>query len=112
MITRVHESVLPLEISGNLENDPATTTGLTWGYKAGSVAKSGVRTAITAGTVALGAGTNYVYVDISGTPTVTVSQSLPSQRNTIFLYVVGTSGADIVSIEDVRGWLTSSTIVV
>lgn len=91
--------------------DPATTTGLTFGYKAGFVLKAGVLTAITAGTIALTANaSNMVYIDKSGTPVVAVAltTALPAQVNAIFLCVVDTDGSSVISATELRGWHSGS----
>ncbi len=55
-----------------LDEDPATTTGLTWGYQAGRIRNQVAVTDVAAGTVAL---TDNVtnYVEITGAGTVTVN---------------------------------------
>ena len=112
MVTRVQRSVLPTAIEGNFAQDHTTTTGLTFGYQLGSAAVDGVRTDIIAGTVACMNGTNWIYIDLSSTPVVSVATSAPSQRETVFLFIVTCNTQDIVDVQDVRNWLTSTTIVV
>jgi hypothetical protein len=112
MITRVRDTGYPLSRAGQFEYDVDLTSGTTFQVKAGSVSKSGVRTDVAAGSVALGDGINWVYVDISGTPALAAAASHPGQREVILLYIVTVSGSIIQQVDDVRNWLTSSTIVV
>ncbi len=51
-----------------LDENPATTTGLTWGYKAGAIRDGATVTNVTAGTVSLtNSAVNYVEVNSAGT---------------------------------------------
>lgn len=48
------------------DEDPATTTGLTWGYKAGVLLGYNVPYSISAGTIALTDNSeNYIYIDVT-----------------------------------------------
>ena len=111
MTTRVTENV-GLTVYNDFAQDLATSSGLTFGYKGGSVIKLGVMYSIPAGTLVLSAdSTNIVYVDLLEAPTVSVSTigNKPSRAASIFLYAVTTSGNQVSSVIDLRNWLTGST---
>lgn len=62
-----YNGVTPSDFAEN----PATTTGLTWGYLGGTVVSNGTPTVVAAGTVALTASaTNYVELSPAGTVSV------------------------------------------
>ncbi len=89
----------------DFDQDAATTTGLTWGHKAGTVRKDNAVTAVPAGTVTLtDDDTNYVEVDADGTVSANTagftSGSIPIRE------VVTASGAQTGSTDN-RAWLAA-----
>lgn len=110
MVTRVGSTVGPIDYSFAFNNDPDTTTGLTWGHEQGQVLDGGVLTTIVASTLSLAdASVNIVYIDYSGTPAlmVTTTAAKPTQTDSVFLYAIQTSGGHITSTTDLRNWTTS-----
>ncbi len=109
MVTKVGNTVAPQEFVEWFNQDTDTTTGLTFGYKAGSVmSAAGVITNISAGTVALtDDAINIVYVDFSGTPAIAaaVSTSKPTQATSMFLFIVTTASGSISEVLSLRNWL-------
>lgn len=86
------------------DENPATTTGLTWGYKAGVVRSDNVVTAVTAGTVSLtDDAINYLEVDgagnVSRNTTGFTSQRIPLRQ------VTAASGVQTASA-DKRAWFS------
>ena len=89
----------------SFDENSATTTGTTWGYKAGSVRFDNTVTVVSTGTVALtDDDTNYVEVDSSGTvsrnTTAFTAGQIPIRQ------VVVASGVQTTST-DKRTWLQS-----
>ncbi len=84
----------------DFDEDPATTTGLTWGYKQGILPDGSIK---GAGTIGLTASqTNYVELD---GPTGTISSNTTGfTAGRTPLRVVGTDGSGITSSEDRRPW--------
>ena len=83
-------------------NNPDTTTGLTWGYKAGAIRVDNVVTAVAASTIALtNTATNYIEVDSAGT----VSRNTTSfTSGKIPLYTVVCAGGIQTVVTDKRAW--------
>lgn len=104
MTTKVQASVTPVAIAGAFEHDPSTTTASLFGFKAGAVNILGVRTAIAAGTVAVGGGVTYIYIDYSSTPVMASATSPPNRTTSIWLY----RWNSVDDIDDLRSWMTSS----
>ena len=85
----------------DFDEDGATTTGLTWGYNAGTIRKDNAITSVAAGTVSLTASTtNYVEVDDAGA--VSVNQS-GFTAGRIPLRELTTDGSSITASTDKRG---------
>lgn len=93
-------AVLDSHISSQLKLDASTTTGLTFGYKAGYAQGDSANNLIAAGTVTLTDNTiNYIYIknlDIASSTTV------PTTFDDM-LYRVTTASGAITVIEDLRG---------
>lgn len=101
MVQRIseHSRVQDSEIFSHFLYDPATTTGLTFGYQAGQLTTSTGALTIAAGTEALtDDDVNFVYV--SGT---LVSSAVTTTAATYMLYRVTTASGVITLIEDLRG---------
>ena len=97
-----------LAISTAFDENSATTTGLTWGYKAGLLRNDTTLVTVTAGTVSLTDDTtNYVEIDSSGTVYV-VASAFTAGRVPI-RSVVTASGVQTVST-DQRAWFSVTTI--
>lgn len=89
------------QIHDGISYNPATTTGLTFGFKGGYNPERITENQVTAGTIGLTDNdTNYVFVNGS-TVGVTVSPIVGGQ----FLYEIVTSAGVISSITDRRGTL-------
>jgi hypothetical protein len=87
----------------DFDEDSATTTGLTWGYKAGIIRNNNVITHVAAGTLTLTASaTNYVEVDSAGTVSFNTSGFTAGR---IPLRQLTTDGSGITASTDKRGWL-------
>ncbi|MDE2467233.1 MAG: hypothetical protein KGL35_00390, partial [Bradyrhizobium sp.] len=94
-----YNGITPSDFAEN----PATTTGLTWGYLAGTAGSNGTPTTVAAGTVALTASaTNYV--ELSPTGSVTANTTGWTVGN-IPLRLLVTSASAITSDTDVRAFL-------
>ncbi len=94
-----------LSMSALFDENSATTTGLTWGYKGGTFRNDNVITTVAAGTVSLTDDTtNYVEVGTNGTVYV-VASSFTATRIPIRT-VVTASGVQTVST-DKRAWFSS-----
>lgn len=80
--------------------DPNTTSGLTWGYRAGIIRQAdGTPVNVAAGTVALtDATTNYVEVSNTGVVAVSATRTLANKP----IYKVVTAAAAITSVVDER----------
>ena len=104
MVTKVKTLVQALEYSGNLEQDVSTTTGLTFGYHAGFVSKSGELISVAASTIAVSAGLFGIYWDVD-TETVKTSllSSLPTSELVLLFTGDATSGS-ITSVVDARNF--------
>lgn len=95
--------------SDEFDEDAGTTTGLTWGYQAGSVRVGEVITDYAANTVTLtDEATNYVEIDPVGTA-VTVNQSgfTPGR---IPIRQVTTTGGAIDTSTDMRAWIVGRVV--
>lgn len=94
-----YNGITPSDFAEN----PATTTGLTWGYLAGTVGSNGTPTTVAAGTVALiASATNYVELSPAGG--VTANTTGWTVGN-IPLRLLVTSASAITSDTDVRAFL-------
>jgi hypothetical protein len=91
-------------VPADLDQDPDTTTGLTWGWKAGRLRVGATVYAISADTIALTASaTNYLELDPSD-QTVKVNQS-GFTAGRIPLREVTTDGSSQTGSSDKRAWL-------
>lgn len=111
-------------IFSELNEDPNTTTGLTWGWKAGTVRQGSGVTAVAAGTIALTASaTNYIEIDPTdgsvSKNTVGFSAWLVPLRQVVTDLTAQTSSVDkrtwIAERGPVRGafvWTISGTLAV
>lgn len=95
-----------LPMSGQFDVDADTTTGLTFGFTAGTFINASERTVVTAGTVTLSNGTNWITV-IDEVVTQNVGNN--PIRGTV-LYKIAASGGAITSITDMRGAIITNTI--
>lgn len=87
-------------VLSDFDEDPATTTGLTWGYKAGILPDGTIKGVGTLGLT--DAATNYVELD---GPTGTISANTTGfTQGRAPLRVLGTSGGAITSSSDRRPW--------
>ena len=90
-------------LSDTFDENTATTTGLTWGFKSGTIRLDNTVTDISAGTVGLtDDSTNYVEIDPSDTTVKANTSSFTSGRIPI-REVVTSSGAQTTST-DRRAW--------
>lgn len=88
---------------GDFGQDLSTTSGLTFGYKAGTLRNDNTIVSVSAGTVSLTDDTtNYIEVDSSGTVSANTSGFTSGQ---IPLYEVVTASGSISSVTDKRSWL-------
>ncbi|RCX32087.1 DUF2793 domain-containing protein [Thioalbus denitrificans] len=102
--TRWREAPIRIVAMQDFSQDPGTTTGLTFGYRAGRVRNDSAVTDVSAGTVALTAsGTNYV--ELTGAGTVLANTSAYTSGR-IPLYTVVTDGSGITSVTDRRTWVS------
>lgn len=93
-------------IPSDFAQDPDTTSGLTFGYKAGALRDDDSIISVSAGTVSLtDDATNYVEVDSSGTVSANTSGFTIGQ---IPLHEIVTSSGSISSVTDKRTWLSAS----
>lgn len=99
--------VRDLPMGGNFAVDQTTTTGLTFGLRAGVIVGGNTRTAVVAGTVALtDDSTNWVH--ISGTVIAVNSGANPTLG--AVLYKVVTASGVITTITDLRGCIVTDVI--
>ena len=92
-------AVINSQVNGQFLLDPATTTGLTFGFKLGRFSNGPTAVSVSAGTVALtDDATNIVQVSKVGTVTAVVSGA-ESQN---VLYKVTTVSGVITAIVDLR----------
>lgn len=109
MTTKVSNTVGPMSLRNMFNQDPMTTTGLTFGYTAGSALDDTYALVdIPAGTVNLAAtSTNVVFIDYENPAPIirfdTIS-NLPDRELSVLLYVVRTNNNSITSVEDYRSW--------
>jgi len=98
------DEVLAKKLDGtDFQQDSETTTGLTFGYKAGKFRNDNAIVSVSAGTVTLtDAATNYIEVDSAGMVSVNTTGFTSGQ---IPLFEVVTSGGVISSVTDKRSWL-------
>ena len=94
-----YNGITPSDFAEN----PATTTGLTWGYLAGTVGSNGTPTTVAAGTVALTASTTN-YVEVSPAGSVTANTAGWTVGN-VPLRLLVTGASAITSDTDVRAFL-------
>jgi len=91
----------------DLDENSATTTGLTWGYKAGTIQFNNAITAVEAGTVGLTDDkTNYVEVNSSGT---VARNTTGFNSGSIPLRLIVCAGGAQSSSTDKRSWLVGTT---
>lgn len=92
--------ILNSQLSKQFSLDPATTTGLTFGFKAGDYSNGTNEINVSAGTVALSDDTTQTVIlnRTSGTVSVGVS----SDSTTVVLYTVTTASGAITDIIDRR----------
>lgn len=87
----------------DFQQDSGTTTGLTFGYKAGKFRNDNAIVSVAAGTVTLiDAATNYVEVDSAGVVSVNTTGF---NSGSIPLFEVVTTSGTISSVTDNRSWL-------
>lgn len=96
-------------LGDNFAQNPATTSGLTFGYFGGEfqINKGDVATSvltITAGTILLTASTTtHVYIDLSDNTLKTSESGIPTvYEGVILLYIITTDGSGITSLDDKR----------
>lgn len=105
-IQRAGKQVASAGLNQWFSYDGTTSTGLTFGYKAGHALKAGVLTSIAAGTVVMSAGgLNYIYVNLTATPVVQSSLTQPV-ANAVILYTVEPDGVELGEVVDYRNWTT------
>jgi hypothetical protein len=89
--------------------DTATTTGTTYGYKAGGIRSDAVPASVSAGTIALTvSATNYVEVSGAGTVSANTTGFTPGR---LAMAVVVTSSSAITSVTDKRAAYSISSAV-
>lgn len=94
-------AVVNSRINSQFILNPATTTGLTFGYKAGSFSLHGAEVEVVAGTVTLTDNeTNIVQISTGGTISAVVEGS--GDEAGFPLYRVTTLSSAITAIEDLR----------
>jgi len=94
-----------MSITDYLSEDPATTTALTWGWKAGIVRNGATIIAVVAGTLALTASaTSYIEVSATGVVSANVTAFT---SGSIPLRTVVTGATAITTSTDERAWLAS-----
>lgn len=94
-----------LPMGGNFAVDQTTTTGLTFGLRAGVIVQGTGRTAVVAGTLTLtDNATNWVC--IGGTAVVVNSGATPNKGS--ILYKVITVSGVITTITDLRGCIVTA----
>ena len=98
------DELLNIKLDGtDFQQDISTTTGLTFGYKAGKFRNDNAIVSVAAGTVTLtGSATNYVEVDSAGVVSVNTTGFTSGQ---IPLFEVVTTTGSISSVTDKRSWL-------
>lgn len=90
--------------SGLFEQDEATTTGLTFGYKGARICQGTNVTEIPAGTLLLDDNaTNYVSIDLSGWDGAPISNTF--QFFGFPLYEITTAAGEITNVADKRCWI-------
>lgn len=88
----------------DFSQDTATTTGLTYGFRAGAVRMDATITLVSAGTIALTASTtNYVEYDFQAGAVVKNTTGFSSSRYPIASVV--TNGSAITGVTDARTWI-------
>ncbi len=103
--SNVVTGVAPSDFAEN----PATTTGLTWGYMGGTVSNNGTPVIVTAGTITLTASaTNYVECSPSGTVS---ANTTGWTAGAIPLRELVTSASAITSDTDSRSWLSINGVI-
>lgn len=104
MTTKLSDLVIGGPIESQFEQDQETTTGLTFGYRAGIYNSGTNYTLIPAGTVTLDNNAiSDVYIDTTTTPVVAESiVSLTPATNILLLARVTTSGGAITNVDDLR----------
>ena len=91
--------------TGHFEEDVSTTTGVTYGYRAGTVRAGSTITIVAASTIGLTVSTiNYLEVASDGTITVNTTGFTLGR---IPLWKLTTDGAGIIGRDDMRSMLTT-----
>ena len=95
----------PKALAGVFAENPATTTGLTWGYKGGKIRVDNVITTIAAGTVGLtDAQTAYIEIDTAGT---VHKNTTGYTSGRIPIRTIVTLAGEIVTSTDTRAWFVT-----
>lgn len=104
MVTKVSDLVIDGAIESQFAQDHATTTGLTYGYKAGIYNDGQTYTRIPAGTIALTASVvNDIYIDYSGTPVVArATVGATPTVDMVLIAQVTTGVSTITTVDDYR----------
>ena len=101
----LNDGTLGIQKLQDFSHDPATTSGLTFGYQGGRVRNDNGITDVAAGTIALTASTtNYVELTPAGVVTVNAT-AFTSGR--IPLYTAVTDGSGITTLTDRRTWVSA-----
>lgn len=94
-------------IERQFAQDPLTTTGLTFGMNGGFISLGVVVTEIPDSTTVLtDDDINFLYIDISSIPTITVALSNPTE-DALMLYEIVTASGVITGVTSWRTRLTS-----
>jgi len=95
----------------DLANDPATTTGLTYGFKAGRVTYGLTVDDIAAGTVVLADNSDsYIYVDFATNSVKASTNPNVLTVNTLLIGGATTVAGAITVLYDFRSWLTGGRL--
>ena len=85
-----------LHLPGQFAVNPATTTGLTFGFLTGKFSEANSIVTVATGTVALTDNTvNYVYLNDSGVMTVATSKATSGKN---LLYIVTTASVAMIAL--------------
>ncbi len=104
--TRISESVLSGAFEEQFAFDPDTSTGLTFGFTAGTIQGNGISNTIAAGTVSF-TNPSFIYVDWNvaspSVQSISTSDTLPD--NSLLLFEVRA----IDDFDDYRSWTMATT---
>lgn len=108
MVTKFTGGLLEnTHIAKQFSQDVVTTSGLTFGMRGGFMSLGSTVTEIAASTTLLTDDlTNYIYIDISGTPVIAVDILLP-EDDALMLFTIVTVSGEITTIDSWRTRLTS-----